>query len=534
MVYVSRYAIVSTAVVALLSPGMCRAADHAAMLTPYVNDDTFFAAYLNLAAVANDDASDKGALFALLPAMSDDAQTSISALKGVEQTVRALRAAGVDDVYVVGGLPDAHLRGGPLLIFHIEESGKQDSVVSILKGLATALGAAGREVPEVSTHNANMVWVGSAPTLSRYESLSTNKRDDLIGPLTRLAGEGAVVAAVFCPGPDFRRVVRELWPELPGPLAPLRGELADRWQHLEAAINIPPDARPRLALQTTDPQAAESFVELLRNLPQVAEPMTALGDRRHELKKYLQPIVDALPPQIDGTHVRIRFPTKESEIAALRALTSRATDAALESSRRNRRMNQFKQLDIAMQNYHDVNKHLPPAAICDKDGKPLLSWRVAILPYLDEGKLYQQFHLDEPWDSPHNRLLIEKMPAIYADPHPKLKALAREGKTTFQVPVGAETVFHNNEGTTFREIMDGTSKTILIVEVEPLRAAVWTQPKDWEVDLEHPRRGVEQTDRNHFIVARCDGSAHAVPVDIDEKTLRALLTRAGREVIDQP
>ena len=66
-----------------------------------------------------------------------------------------------------------------------------------------------------------------------------------MSPLVRLAGEGAVASYVFCPGPDFRRVVRELWPELPGALAPMRGELADRWLHLEAAINPPPNLIPR-------------------------------------------------------------------------------------------------------------------------------------------------------------------------------------------------------------------------------------------------------------------------------------------------
>ncbi len=149
-------------------------------------------------------------------------------------------------------------------------------------------------------------------------------------------------------------------------------------------------------------------------------------------------------------------------------------------------------------------------------------------------ELYKQFHLDEPWDSPHNRPLVEKMPAVYADPDPKLTQLAGEGKTTFQVPVGPETIFYHNEGTTIREISDGTSKTIALVEVTPQRAVVWTKPEDWEVDLAHPRQGVERTDRDFFLAAWCDGSVQSVPTSIDEKKLRALLTRAGGEVIDHP
>jgi prepilin-type processing-associated H-X9-DG protein len=249
----------------------------------------------------------------------------------------------------------------------------------------------------------------------------------------------------------------------------------------------------------------------------------------------VQTILAALPPRIDGTRVNIGFPTKESEISSLQAVVSRASEAAMESTRRNQRMNQFKQLAIAVHNYADVNKHLPPAAIFDKDGRPLLSWRVAILPYIEQSDLYKQFHLDEPWDSPHNRTLIEKMPALYADPDPKLASLAGEGETTYQVPVGPETIFHDKVGTTFRDITDGTSKTILIVEVEPLRAVVWTKPEDWDVDLQNPRRGVARSDRSNFAAAFADGHVEIISPDkIDDATLRAMLTRSGREVILQP
>ena len=187
-----------------------------------------------------------------------------------------------------------------------------------------------------------------------------------------------------------------------------------------------------------------------------------------------------------------------------------------------------------MLNYHDTHKqHLPPAAIYDANGRPLLSWRVAILPYLDENELYKQFHLDEPWDSPHNRKLIEKMPAVYADPDPKLRQLAREGKTTYQVPAAAETAFHDNLGTPYRDVKDGTANTILIVEVEPPRAAVWTKPADWEVDLQNPRKGVERTDRPFFTAGFADGHVAAIPVVADAAKLRAGLTRAGGEEVDQ-
>lgn len=76
-------------------------------------------------------------------------------------------------------------------------------------------------------------------------------------------------------------------------------------------------------------------------------------------------------------------------------------------------VNKLKQFGLACQNYHDTNDALP-GNIADKDGKPLLSWRIAILPFIEQQALYEQFKRDEPWDSEHNKKLIEKMPKLYA------------------------------------------------------------------------------------------------------------------------
>ena len=101
-------------------------------------------------------------------------------------------------------------------------------------------------------------------------------------------------------------------------------------------------------------------------------------------------------------------------VAANHALADDEIDAA----RRAQSMNNLKQFALAMHNYHDTNGKFPAASSFDKDGKPLLSWRVHVLPYLEQAELYKQFHLDEPWDSEHNKKLIEKMPNVLASPWP--------------------------------------------------------------------------------------------------------------------
>jgi hypothetical protein len=76
--------------------------------------------------------------------------------------------------------------------------------------------------------------------------------------------------------------------------------------------------------------------------------------------------------------------------------------------------------------------------------------------------------------------------------------------------------------------------TLMIVDVAPTGAVEWTKPADWEVDFTQPLKGLQDPGREYFVAARCDGSAHVVPMNIDEKTLKALITRAGREVIERP
>ena len=95
---------------------------------------------------------------------------------------------------------------------------------------------------------------------------------------------------------------------------------------------------------------------------------------------------------------------------------------------------------MAIHNYHDAYTHLPAQAICDAEGKPLLSWRVALLPFFGEQNLYDKFQLDEPWDSGHNRPLLARMPAWLADPNAD-PATIRAGLTTIQVFTGPGTAY---------------------------------------------------------------------------------------------
>ncbi len=134
-------------------------------------------------------------------------------------------------------------------------------------------------------------------------------------------------------------------------------------------------------------------------------------------------------------------------------------------------INNLKQLVLAMHNYHDVYGQFPADATYDKAGKPLLSWRVAILPYIEQDNLYKQFHLDEPWDSDHNKKLLEQMPPLYGFGD---ATAAKNHETPLPGDLSARSVFRRQEKasrSTDRTITDGTSNTaIMLVEGEEGRA----------------------------------------------------------------
>jgi RNA polymerase sigma factor (sigma-70 family) len=133
-------------------------------------------------------------------------------------------------------------------------------------------------------------------------------------------------------------------------------------------------------------------------------------------------------------------PRQQQAVAA-----KKPADPFQEALDRTRVRRQLVTLSRALLNYHDTMGHLPPPAIVDRDGKPLLSWRVALLPFLEQDNLYKQFHLDEPWDSPHNRKLVAHMPAVYA----AVVRTPRPHMTYFQYIVGPEAIFksHRLRGT---------------------------------------------------------------------------------------
>jgi hypothetical protein len=513
--------------------------DHAEKLARFVDDDTFFVGYVDVASIPAGEAT--GEFTHLGVDLPPEVQTRLIGPMILGSLVKQFQEAGGRGLYTVMGLADFNSVGGPVLIATTAVNRDPAEVERMLAGAINDVAndqAHAKLLPvaaKLKTRRVgDAILVGTESVVERYAARVATPRNDFVEPLVRMTDGGASLAAVFSPGPGFRRVVRELWPQFPPPLEKLRGALADHWLRLEFEAKLQSLSAAELTLRTTDTEAAQTFVELVRALPAACEQFNELGDTREHLGRTLQTIVDTVALQLDGTRVVMRLPTDEADLAKLGDLTNQATDAALESTRQRERMQQFKEMSLGMLNFEDAKKHLPAPAIRDANGRPLLSWRIAILPYLEasDAALYKQFHLDEPWDSPHNLALVKQMPDVYADP--SYRELAREGKTTYQVPVGPGTIFDTETGVTFRDIVDGSSKTLLIVEVPPEDAVVWTKPDDWQVDMQDPLKGLSRQDRERIVAATSDAAVHTIPVKMEPDVLRAMLTRGGKETFDWP
>jgi len=232
--------------------------------------------------------------------------------------------------------------------------------------------------------------------------------------------------------------------------------------------------------------------------------------------------------KVDGDEVAINATYSYSipTIGVLTGLLLPAVQAAREAARRMSSQNNIKQLMLAMHNYHDAYRSFPIRATESKDGKQLLSWRVALLPFVEGAALYQEFHLDEPWDSPHNIKLIPRMPATFKHP----SSQAEPGHTVYLAPYREDTVW-NLEKPKMGTITDGTSNTLAIVEVQDEHAVPWTKPDDLDLN---ELANLSFLRGPTFQAGYFDGSVRALSKTIDKAILEALITSQGGEVVDVP
>lgn len=216
------------------------------------------------------------------------------------------------------------------------------------------------------------------------------------------------------------------------------------------------------------------------------------------------------------------------------ALLLPAVQAAREAARRMQCSNNLKQVALAMHNYHDTYKSFPPAYTVDAEGNKLHSWRTLILPFLEQGALYDQIDLDKPWDAPENLHIAESVIPTYACPSDPDGSMTPF--TNYMVIVGPGTIFEGDQPIGMRDILDGTSNTVLVVEVEGQNVS-WMEPTDLSLDQMQMaiNSGPTEPGSHHpggMNAAMGDGAVMFLADSIDPNTLQLLITRADGQAVN--
>jgi hypothetical protein len=362
--------------------------------------------------------------------------------------------------------------------------------------------------------------------------------------LTRLAAiEGRPDVAGFVDPAPLRGLLRRAKTGEPeekaegalaaSPWARQMSQTASRLKEATLTADFAASPLARLTLEAEDSQAAVQLEEMVRGYRATAS-LLLMGLEgqwvRGEEGKDFAPLFALAQEALQGAAAKreLRRVTIElappAKLAELPQIVEASYLALARGSRRQERVRRLQLIGLAMHNCHVSQGSFPAAASRDAAGRPLLSWRVHLLPWLGEEELYRAFRLDQPWDSPHNAALLAKMPAVYQT------SGAAPGQTRIVAMIGPGAPFSHARGPELRDFTDGPDQTILLVECGSDRAVPWTQPDDLPFDPQDPVAALGAIEREGFLALFGDGRVEIIRPEISAQALRDLLTSAGGDL----
>ncbi len=370
-----------------------------------------------------------------------------------------------------------------------------------------------------------------------FDAVKPEANPAILAGLERV--KGAPIQAVFAPDSSIRGLATMGLAMAPPPADKFGGKtLTDgiKW----TAIGLDPVKQIfALTIQSASPEAAQKLydttVETIDTGLDSAMKYRVPDENAQESETRitaLENVKDFLPKvKEDCLQLVVDREFLERRLAIIVNFAIPATVAAREAANRAQCENNIEQIILALHNYHDVNKCLPPVMIADEDGKPLHSWRVLLLPYIEEMSLYEQIRLDEPWDSEHNKQFHDRVPRVYQCPSSEGDMT---GMTSYSVVVGKECLFDQpNAKKTFADVSDGLWDTYAVVERKT--PVYWMDPTQ-EIPFEKACEGINVSEdgmgsehAKGMSVGNFGGLAYSVSEMVDPAYLRARLTCADKD-----
>lgn len=304
------------------------------------------------------------------------------------------------------------------------------------------------------------------------------------------------------------------------------GAVSDEELKFDLTINCEDESSAQRVSGALTPGLREFSKMLLDRRKNAAESTArtnAILSRLIDLGSKLVASVSSDTTEDNSVHLEMHLgPDESRQIANL----APAVKFALMAPLREQAINNIRRIAIAMHVYQTEHGRFPPSVVMGPDGKTPHSWRVELLPYLGQGALYRKYRLNEPWNGPHNRSLLDEMPSVYHCPG---GGDDNWTNASYFAPAGKQTLFDGKKGIRLGEITDGTSDTLLLIEAK--RNVPWTMPEDIPIDFTKDLPEFGGHFDGEFVGVRADGSADFFSKSTDPKILKMLIRRNdGRPV----
>lgn len=333
----------------------------------------------------------------------------------------------------------------------------------------------------------------------------------------------------------FGKLVEEF--ELPEPIARL-SELSSMVRSIESGMETNNQFGADIIIRAYSEEAAETSKEIICDAMRFGIE-TTLAQMQSQLdindpvemakitysKRMLEKYEKCLTPKIAGKNLKVKL---EKDILSAPVFAMIMGSFGYQMAGPTMKMTpelKHRQAALAFHNYESAYQSFPQNIVDAESGKPLMSRRVAILPFIEQYNLYQNLRMDEPWDSEHNKQFTSMLILTYGE--------TPDAKTTVRYPVFPNSVWDENANLTeFRDITDGLSNTIHSIDAPPEAAIEWANPEPWKISTTNPMRDVFG-DRDEVVVTMLDGSSRTLlRKNMTNKKLKAMLTGNGGEVID--